>query len=670
MAWTDQGERVFGLVRDWHGLPHRSTMLQDVAINLMLSDSGTKEYLAECRKTWASLVETAGRDRERLEFFLARFDPANYVATDLGDGTVQVEHRLPPHLDRRSREVRETIQLNMLMLDLPRIARQLLNENRGLEQDKIEDFVATLRRVAAVEEDAIEDPFLRERKAEAVAGGVALLIVQHSDWLSKAPETKQWCREMLRDLISRLPDESNSPHDALDTTVEAFIGQAGVTLLGDVKEEWVQRAVVIGVTAYHYASSSHVLSTAFRMRDRLGREFQRLQNLSILWSLARRAASYVFGAADNEAVLNRHREMLVQRYLKGRDKKTPMPLKRADVVGKRMLRRRQTRDSDYSQQARSFGRDERRLHRESAGLDIEVLRCGFGFLAEMTEVASPAERPELVARCKELLDFALSMIPKVSKEDVDVDIEGPLHDFDHWVFERMVHVMLGGVSLAEARDFWEPILKLPVAAHEWVRAFFEEWFRLGLASNAKNFDAIWSEMIAYMLDSDVWSPAWTYGWYHVDEVVAELMGIRSASRSLGQAKNASLVETMAPFYDRWAQRWIDRSDLAISFAYFLSTESGSVLLPTGIRHLARVLPSFSDHDWGREHLREALSAAVRMFWKRFRAQMRSDSELWKAFVTVLNALCARQDAIALEIQSEMSKSVSDTEPRAPTGNVA
>jgi len=464
MVWANQGEKVLGLVRDWHALAHRKQMLQDVAVELMLFDPGTKVYLAERREAWARLAESAGGDRERLEFFVARFDPANFVTTDLGDGTVQIEHRLPADLEWRSREVQQTNALNMLMLELPRHARQLLNEGRGLDEGKAEEFFATLQRVDKVEDKTIEDPFLKRRKLEALAGGIALLVVQHRDWLSKRPEAEQWCLEMLRELAVRPPDESSSTHDALDTLAEGFTGQAGVALLPEAKEEWVRRAVVGGVTAYDYASSSHALTTAFRLRDQLGQEFPRLQNLCVLWSAARGSASYVFGAEDNEGMVIRRREMLVRRYLKGRDVKKPMALNKADLIAKRMLRRRQRSDRDYLE-GRRLGRDERRLHRESAGLDIEVLRHGFRFLAEMTEVAKPAERPEVIARCKELLEFALSLIPDVPKGDVDVDIEGPLYDFDYWVFQRIVHVMLSGISLAAAREFWEQVLKLPVAAH-------------------------------------------------------------------------------------------------------------------------------------------------------------------------------------------------------------
>lgn len=654
MLWTDQGEKVFGLVRDWHAMPHRKQMLQEVAIELMLFDEGTKEYLVERREAWATLGESMGKDRERFEFFLARFDPANYVVTNLGDGAVQIEPRFPAYLEQRSRDVQATNKLKMLMLELPNRVRQLLAENRGRETGEVEAFARTLRRVAAMDNNAAEDPFMKKRKVEAVAAGIALLLMQHREWLAKNPETEQWCLETLRELAELPAEESSSPYDALDTFVEGFIGQAAVALLPEGKKDWVERAIMNGVTAHHYGSSFHVVATAFRMRERLGSEFLRLLNFVVLWSAARKSAAYVYGAEDNEVVLSRHREMLVRRYLKGRDGKAAMPLARADRIGKRMLRRRQKRDRDYRDQ-RNSGRDERRLHRESAGLDLDVLRHGFGFLAEMTEVAGPGERSELLGRCRELMHFALGMIPEVPEEDVDVDIEGTLFDFDLWVFERIAHVMLSGISPAEARQLWQPFLDLPVAAHDWVRAFFEEWFRVGLPRTTTNFETIWSEMIKYMLDSSVWSPEWKHGWFHVHDVVAELMGIRSARASLGQAKHARLVEGMAPLYERWTERWLRHADLVISFAYFLSTESGSVLLPDGMRRIAVVLSSFSDYDWRRERLTDALSAAVRACWKKYREQLRSSPEFWKAFLTVLNALCARQDAVALAIHSEATR---------------
>jgi len=43
--------------------------------------------------------------------------------------------------------------------------------------------------------------------------------------------------------------------------------------------------------------------------------------------------------------------------------------------------------------------------------------------------------------------------------------------------------------------------------------------------------------------------------------------------------------------------------------------------------------------------------------KSIRTKLRADSEFWKAFLAILNALCARDDALALGICSEATRSI-------------
>ena len=197
LLWADRGEKAFALAHDWHAMPHRQQMLQDVAVDLMLFDEGSKEYFVERRKYWRTQLESMNKDKdsERLEFFLARLDPDSYVLTDLGEKGVQVESRFPAHMEERSRDACESNKLNMLMIGLPSSARRLLAENRKHEEENIEGFVRSLRRVADAEEKVEGDPFLKQRKTEAVAAGIAVLVVLHREWLAKNPETERWCRK-------------------------------------------------------------------------------------------------------------------------------------------------------------------------------------------------------------------------------------------------------------------------------------------------------------------------------------------------------------------------------------------------------------------------------------------------------------------------------------------
>jgi hypothetical protein len=184
-----------------------------------------------------------------------------------------------------------------------------------------------------------------------------------------------------------------------------------------------------------------------------------------------------------------------------------------------------------------------KLDRVESGLDLEVVRNGMGFLIEMTADAS--QRAEALGRVSELLRFELGMLPEMPEGDVDAEVEGPRYEFDTWVFGRVTQMLLSGITPDEARGLWKPILDLPVATHEWVRAFFTEWFHLGLALKSRDFARIWGEIVTYVL-SPAWAPGRRFRRHYVHQVVGEMMGIRSALETLGDKSNANMIERMAP----------------------------------------------------------------------------------------------------------------------------
>jgi hypothetical protein len=73
------GEQLAPMAVEWHRLPHRRYLLQDVVQRVMLHHDELQRYLSDrVRTTWADLLEHPGVDRDSVELMLARFDPANY----------------------------------------------------------------------------------------------------------------------------------------------------------------------------------------------------------------------------------------------------------------------------------------------------------------------------------------------------------------------------------------------------------------------------------------------------------------------------------------------------------------------------------------------------------------------------------------------------------------
>jgi len=124
---------------------------------------------------------------------------------------------------------------------------------------------------------------------------------------------------------------------------------------------------------------------------------------------------------------------------------------------------------------------------------------------------------------------------------------------------------------------------------------------------------------------------------------------------LGNPKYKGLVSSMAGAFDRWCSRWLRYSSAASWFAYFLRTESGSVLLPQGVKQLAATVGSLPDRDWHRNDLGVLFTEVLSLSWKHLQKEIQRDADLQLAFLRLLAALRARQIPEALHLNTKVSQ---------------
>ena len=338
MSLAGQGQPTIKLAVEWHRMAHRRLALRDVAPWLMLQDRGTQEYLSACRIEWSKRLERAGQDRDALELFLARFDPENYIQTPQPDGKVLVEMRVPSHLQAKIQDAQEEGQLKMLSLTLASRARQYLSGEQTLPPQEVSIFAGQVKRLANWQASG-EDLHQAQYRINSLAGGIAVLVVQHRDWLSQDPELEEWCMRTLRELKPGENSEYDSPVSALDSTAESFLGEAGVALLLESDEESVLRMAFEGVTGFYYGSTLQTMWRAYLLREQLGERFGEFANIVVFWSALRRAATRESGYQANRALLAKYKETLFRRYVAGELKGTLVPLRTAETLGRRLVER-------------------------------------------------------------------------------------------------------------------------------------------------------------------------------------------------------------------------------------------------------------------------------------------------------------------------------------------
>ena len=155
-------------------------------------------------------------------------------------------------------------------------------------------------------------------------------------------------------------------------------------------------------------------------------------------------------------------------------------------------------------------------------------------------------------------------------------------------------------------------------------------------------------------------PAWKVGtpgfWCPAESLAVDLMGIRDAGANvLGRPEYRELVKEMAPTFYQWGEDWLTFASTATWFAHFLTTESGRVLLPQGLKQIAAVVSSFGDRDWERGSLASMLTAVLATAWKHLKSEIEYDLTLRGAFLNLLTELCSRSVPEAIHLRERVSQ---------------
>jgi uncharacterized protein Usg len=365
-----------------------------------------------------------------MEFFLARFDPANYTKTPQEDGRVLITMRWPTHLEEIVQKSQGEMNLKMLSLTLATRARRLLEGQETLRVEDLPAFAAQLQQLATWK-DPREDGSQEHYRINSIAGGLAVLVILHRAWLAQNADLEKWCLATLREL-KPVESEHFSPHAINNHGAEAFLGEEGVALLLESSEEWVLRMAFEGVTGSSYSSTLFTVWRAYVLRQQIGERFGELLNVVVLWSALRRAAIRESQYYADTAHLGKYRTALLRRFVSGRLKGPLIPLRRAEILGRHFVERIERRSmSAVEREQRKAQRKwslehnaDRKVYREMPDIDVEVIQQGFGFVWGMIDQHLPGEEQALQHYLQELFDLLMPTFPPLEKDGERVEIDG------------------------------------------------------------------------------------------------------------------------------------------------------------------------------------------------------------------------------------------------------
>jgi hypothetical protein len=523
--WHREGEQVFNLARDWTFAEHRRHLLLPLVIQQLLLNDDLQQFFARVRAHWQEQVEET-RDRDALERHIARFDPANYQPRQIDDHHIAVELVWPEHLKEACEAGAQEAETNLAMLGFPLTCRQLLDSQQPMSPENLLSFWNQLQSIASKLSEAEPE----HEVINAVAGGVTVLDVLHSDWLSadeaRGEQWLAWLKGVLDKPWQR--HEFDCRESSTNYGADNFFGELFVTLLaGNPSNKWFRAQVAGLLMSYHYETAYLVMRTAFRLRDQLGDDFGRLQNLAVMYA----GLSYVQRLAEDRGMgpnekLGRRVHRLWQRlriaFVECQIPSSPIAWdtvsQRAYDAGDREWRRRYSQHSLDSSVDSAEGdepsasleepkppkrpsRQSRKAKRRHPGMDIQYLPKAFEWLPELNQARNADERRAWIELNRNLLAVTLATIEGADRDEAQ-DIDGTPYPYDHGVFGR-VAAAIAQMSPDERPDrLWHPIVELGPSAHYWVDSFLSDWLIHGSSASPspEAFASRWAELIAYLQD--------------------------------------------------------------------------------------------------------------------------------------------------------------------------
>lgn len=681
MSWTSWGERIWNIVRDWHIIPHRKTSLQEIAVYLLLTNKNVQRFFQSMREQWTEQLKNNPNNRT-LELLIARFDPINYKASKAEDGKVGLEW--PEQLREETDAKLHKSQVCLEVLGFPMTCRRILDDEQVLTNGELSNFWNKVLWIANI--DINQDKDLSTRQvANAIYGGIAVLIAKHKNWLEEDKERTKWCIDKLISILNSPPprDPFEIPQSVMTIRWDCFVAEAAVAILADSQSnEFARQLVATCVTSYYYKTTSVTMRAAYHLRQKLGDDFLRMQNLAILWATLRnlRYRGEVLKADLNQ--LSIWYDRLIKAFIRKAIPAKTLPWGRIESFACHSLERMENRyrkswwestatELDEEPKAKPSNNTEekatpsvptvRRRHSiRYPGLDIHVLQSAFSWLPSLSEAQDDSERKAWINNWHELLSVTFRMVGSQEGEE-DEELSGMPYDYDHWVFKNIAQLIPQMNPKESPERFWQPILDLDSSAHYWIEDFLHDWTIYGpdAAKNLDEFVMNWRSMIKHCLNSPKWN-ARNNSTFHLDTMYIALMGIDLGSERVGREDFAEPLRSMLDLFKRWADDWLRQWNVLIHFARFLTKPSARDIICLAVQWIRVAVDNFTEYDWHgfhHEELESLLADILRICWMQHRQTIRCNPDLQEAFLGLLTILTSRLCPSAMELHDEVLRSL-------------
>ena len=201
-----------------------------------------------------------------LEQMIAVYDIENWSVQEVEEG-LKIEWKAPQELQERRQPEVERNQRVQTLLGFPIQCRTRLEENKPLLPEEIGPFWSLINQIA--DYDPVESsPSDATFPAHALVGGIAVLVVLHSDWLEADPEKLRWCENQILRVVQSPPPRQHldCAESIYDCDWQSFLADAiPFIFASDTENIGLRRFVAELAMAYHYVTAGKLMKRCFQV---------------------------------------------------------------------------------------------------------------------------------------------------------------------------------------------------------------------------------------------------------------------------------------------------------------------------------------------------------------------------------------------------------------------
>ena len=641
---------IVDLSRKFHELEHRKSDLRQVAARLFLENPTIEEYLSTRAEGWAEQARALepGVWKNRLTELSLRFRRDSYSVHKNEDGSSYYVNDALWDFHQNSLHEFTAAQNQAAFALFPLKCRRMLEAGNGFPADELPDVLDLLKKVDEALFGVSDVPdWAASPKAslvDALAGGIAVLVCHHIDWLNAEVRRIAWVRTTLCQIIETPAGaEYLTPESLGEFDWDSFAVDAAVGLWSqDTDDRALREAIGRLVFSYHYVAVRRLFHLCGRDHRVEYVELCALRKLALQLAFVRRRHSllhHLTSAPDGPAdeMLEGHAatvEMFAYRKL-GEfveletneetilDELSEWPLTASPP----------TVPSEWQVPVRTL--------EFFSGPDLKMLLSANGDTAEVKPEWQDSEESYRYDFLRQCLDFTVG---RVDEEDFKYPDENV-----RFILDSVARGVSNFASPERVHGLIDKLLGLPVAAEDWVEYFCTSLYTRNLPDPGKNFLSV-ADYIAtsslVLMGSKWWfsSSVW-------DALLGTTHWARGSWNNTHKELSLGLWKHIETFIERGGLASVERADAVVSW---LRKQPNNEIKLNALEILAKPIGGSSwQRNSCRERAEDALATLLTELWSSDKEKILADEEMSRAFRSILGWLANSQNKLGLHLVGEV-----------------